>query len=319
MNRMQESGYPKDGSQRGRIDAGEWWVDDLGRWHGVDPLSPCARERQPIRETTTQLGLAYRLLGMVRVRASARLVTIDWDVREVHAGALVQAERHLGRLARSPSMAAVPIRLNFYFGGWASETLPGPAAAARRLRQLQCYRGAEPMPAPVLRQRRLSEVGRAGTLLRCGIAAWRTARDGDDALAVLERAGLLDSSLVFSRREGDSRLIYLHVGTRSLLTSLFGVDTAHNLLGQPSERGPAYPATHRRIVAGFGQVLDAGAPRFDHVRTPVQIDGQEPSWIGYERLLLPMPLRRGDRLLISLCDRNDAITVPFMAARTPSA
>lgn len=251
---------------------------------------------------------------MVRFRAGTHALSVEWDVQQADPTALAQVCSYLSELSLSEQPHPCPVTLSCFFGGWFRETLPDPGAAARRMLQIEHYRGAEPFTFPLLRQVALDDLAGSSAVIRQGLAAYRSARNGTGGLAVLEQAGVLDRTLVFAPSGPTRSLIYRHVGHRAPMSQHFGIEVTRSLIGRFHMHDP-YPVPHsRHVSAGYAEVLESGQPRLDHIRMPLPVEGGETTWRSYERLLFPVSESGGGTLLISLCHFNDQIRVPFMGA-----
>ena len=66
-----------------------------------------------------------------------------------------------------------------------------------------------------------------------------------------------------------------------------------------------------QVSAAYRDVFKTGEPRYDHVRALLHIDGSEPFWISYERLLTYSLIDDGEPAVVCLVNRIQNISIPL--------
>ena len=66
-----------------------------------------------------------------------------------------------------------------------------------------------------------------------------------------------------------------------------------------------------RVSAAYWDVIKTGEPRYDHVRALIHIDGSEPFWVSYERLLTYGIIDAGKPAVVCLVNRTQNISIPL--------
>jgi hypothetical protein len=276
---------------------GEWWIDETGRWNPVDPALLAGHAQLPVDGVPVHMDFVYRWLAMARAKLDRDQAYFDWDVNAAQAGATESIADFLEQ--RQPKGRIV---LRFFFGAWQTETYEDAEVAAWRVRELQTYRDVLPFLGVTLMQKptegamhRKDSIGRACEIFR--------AADGPrayDPLAALTNAGLLDRCLVFRRRRVDDTLVYWRIGEDSLMRQMHRQGDMASLIGEPYAQDPVFQRANP-ACGPYESSLTTYRPRYDHIRHPVVPEGQEPTWITYERLLLPFNEVDGSPMLVVYC------------------
>lgn len=290
--------------------AGTWWIDDIGRWHLLDPTSPRAPERSQIPDNALCNDLMYRFYGMLRVENDKRNVRLSWDVTHVCTRAMEVACDFLKRLR-------APVTLRFFFGGWTEESYRDAAEAEARLRWTRAYAGVSPILRTAVRNRPLSEIrGRHdpfGLLLHSFQVSGGLLTP--DLHNYLDRQRLTDELVLFETSSESGDLLFKHIGSASVLALLYGQDWSADAIGRRYDATPCTSDATRVLSGSYMSVIDSGTPRYDHVRALVEQESQEGCWVPYQRLLYPyrLPDQRKGILLFSRL--TQAISIPFMGRR----
>ncbi len=269
---------------------GTWWIDELGRWHDADPGTAGGHAVPPLQNTAHDEAMAFRWMGMVKVRCSAHSVIVSFDVRSVQPDAVTSAARAVPRIAKGRA-----VHLRFYLCGWIHEIFDDPDEAVERGLALLNYKHIEVLPAPLLRSEDAEGLDDSQPLLHWALTVWR---NEGVALGAKHRATwwrLLPYAVFVQERDQDNTLVYARIGERSALAGFVGADRKHTMIGRPlyGEDGPM-SRCGERFVAGFRRALRSGEPVLEKVRATFSVQGREAEWLSYRRLLLPV-WRPGNR------------------------
>ena len=66
------------------------------------------------------------------------------------------------------------------------------------------------------------------------------------------------------------------------------------------------------LFEGIARTLLSGEPLYQHIRTLVRLDGEEPFWVSYERLLTRHELRGGAPVVISDVNPTQYVDIPLV-------
>jgi len=295
-----------------------WWIDDGGRWlnFGAEYANRFPECYFPKGEH--RHGPAFDMLGMVKVTDYPRLIDVHWDIRHVTPGALDAVLNHLIRLDIVRNEKPM-IALKFFFGAWNSELYDSPDKAVDRILELSEYADVTPSNAITIANVDLDRIGYSHPLVREFYDRWR-AMDG-----ILESGpsgdlgGLKDRSLILGLDSLDERLIYRSAGKNSMAGHLLGSDWPFEVLGMEVDRCNSDDEYESEVCSDYPDVLVSGEPRLDHIRAFFQLDGDDPMWLNYQRLLLPWKTRSGEPLVMCFSQPSQTLEVPFLEAATEEA
>lgn len=288
-------------------DAGVWWIDELGRWNPLDPLSPRAHERGSIPDTVVCNDLMYRFYGMLRVEVGRSGVLLCWDVKHAR-------DRALDAALDFVRSAQARVTLRFYFGGWDQEVYRRAEEAAARLEWTRAFADVTPMTRTAVRPRPLSELAARRDVF--GLLTSALEASGGvltpELRRFLEERRIADELVLFEPDAGQGDLVYAHVGATSPVAELYGRPWAAGVIGRRYHEDPCVAGSTRALWEPYEEVVQRGEARFDHVRTLVTMEDREGTWVPYERLLYPyaLPDRRVGLALLSR--RTPKIAIPFM-------
>lgn len=290
---------------------GLYWIDDLGHWHKVDPTSPFAHLRDPIAEN--QQGHAFRWLGMVRAVARGATLHVKWDVRHVEDDSLAAIADYVEQGYHAF------YELEFFHGGWNTETFGDPAAAAQRIGRTRIFRDVafiapltvaqlEPHVKQMLREDILRE---DVPLLDRAVAAWEASK----RIWGPERPlyWLADRTLVMqpSRKRANAALVH-HVGPEHPMAKVLGPEGTVRQNGKMCDLPWLSEDQGRRLLRAYREVTASGKPHLEDVRSLIAPRGAEPAWVPYRRLLLPCHTEDGTAVVAGISEIRQDISIPFM-------
>lgn len=288
---------------------GLWWVDDTGRWNAVEPTGSGPLDANPIGTTLEHQQIAYRHLGMARVRVRANTCSIAWDVKHVEQGTFSAL---MDFLDRQPKVGRV--QLNFYFGAWQREVWRDSRPAWKRMFETAAFREVTPFQGVTIRNVTVDDPA-SGTAraVRRVYEAWERSgggkRRGDEGIGSVR-----SQLLTFSPQGKDGRLHFTEVGSKSPLARVLGRGWAEQAVGKPYDRGQSDHAYEDRVTAAYSQVLETGEPRLDQIRAVIRPDNGEPVWASYQRLLVRSVDANGSPRLACFSYSTQDLSIPFPAA-----
>lgn len=297
--------------KRGELTDGLWWVDDTGRWNAADPRASGPYGANPIGTSLEHQQIAYRHLGMAKVRVRANTCEIAWDVKHVDDGTFSALKDFLTARPRIGR-----IQLNFYFGAWQREVWRDSQPATSRLMETAAFRELTPFQGVTIRNVTVDDEAVGAKTIRRVYEAWertqgRRRRGGaaDDELASLK-----SQLLMFRPRDRDGLLHFTEVGRKSALARVLGRGWATSAIGKPYDRGQSDHAYEDRVTAGYAQVMETGEPRLDQIRAVIRPDNGEPVWASYQRLLVRSHEADGSPRLACFSYLTQDLNIPFPAA-----
>lgn len=286
--------------------SGRWWIDDVGRYlrHGCVEAGRSARHR------------AFGYLGMAEIVATSRSVTVRWAVRHVAPAAMMTAAHFLA--SRAPGTS---IDLEYRWGAWSREifsveTKTGmnpQARALARMASIGRYRHARPYTGTQQAAYDPDRVLHEGGLLAAAFMTWeksgRAYATGDsEALG-----SLAPHTLMFREIRNGEQFAFDHIGASTSAVQVFGRDWARTAVGRRCDRSQPDFEYDERVCATYRHVSDTRQPVYDHIRAVIRRAGDEPIWVPYRRLVLPMRDRLGVPVVASVCEVSQDIGIPFMA------
>lgn len=286
---------------------GLWWIDDTGRWNAIDQTAAGPYATNPIGATLEHQQIAYRHLGMAKVRVRANTCELAWDVKHVDEGTFSALMDFLGR---QPKIGR--IQLNFYFGAWQREVWHDSRPAWNRLSETAMFREVTPFQGVTIRNVTVDDSSATARTVRRVYQTWERSRGrGHDGGDMTSLQGQL---LKFRPRESDGRLYFTEVGRKSALARVLGPEWATSALGKPYDRGQADHAYEDRVTAGYATVMETGEPRIDQIRAVIRPERNEPVWASYQRLLMRSTDADGSPCLACFSYLTQDLSIPFPAA-----
>lgn len=261
-------------------------------------------EQGRVRELAHSEGTAtaIRALGLAGVRMEDSEISVIWDVQRVEPEVLPALRKVVAE-----ANGDLPFRLNFYYGGWASEDHGDRWAALDRLDHLSAFSEMDPPEhaAKVTKQVEGSTNEKVQWLARL----WNRTR------------GLLEPDSVEALKGFSPNIMALEnlrfgfIGADTLMAQVCKPDDIAEMIGTPYDRDPADPPFARSVVDEYTAVSTNKVPHYDHVCAPISLYGVD-RWLRYERLICPFGLPDGREILTVLCQPSQHIDIPFPQFQT---
>ena len=276
--------------------AGEWWIDEIGGSHfacGIDGSFDA---------------LYFRHLGLVRVAVFSTKIVIQWDIGKVSDVALAAViERFSG------CQLAVPVYLRYFYFGWITEQYSTPQAIIERIDRIQQFRSVELIRSTYIDEHDLSDIKNGTKLVADGYELWERTGGHFDKTSQDELSAYIPHLLIFRPMPHDNELVFSYVGSKSTAARVYGPEwasSAHSMISNES-LAPMNRQYDNRVSAAYQDVLNTGEPRYDHVRALLHLDGSEPFWVSYERLLTFGLIDKGKPAVVCLVNRTQNISIPL--------
>jgi hypothetical protein len=195
--------------------------------------------------------------GHVRIVAGESGTLVEWCVFAPNWASL-QVTREWVRACRGP------FKLRYFLAGWFEETCLSAARASERIDQVMAKSDVH-LSCRTFVRKCAPRRGRTPQVL---YEAWRLGLVSPD----------YSVDCVFD--EQAERFRVERIGARSTIARLWGLAP----VSYPCING----GTYDQIVGlAYREVARTGAPRFDHVFAAMTIHEGEPTWIPYQRVILP--------------------------------
>ena len=276
--------------------AGEWWVDEIGGLHsacGVDGSFDA---------------LYYRHLGLVRVAVYATEIVVQWDVSKVSDDALAAVIERF-----SNCRLDVSVHLRFFYFGWVEEQYSDLVALIERIQRIQQFRSISLIRSTYIHEHDLTDIKNWTKLVADGYQLWERTGGRFDKASKDELGAYLPHLLIFRPTPHDDELVFSYIGSKSTMARVCGPEwsaSVHNMASDES-MPPMNRQYDYQVSAAYRDVFKTGEPRYDHVRALLHIDGSEPFWISYERLLTYSLIDDGKPAVVCLVNRTQNISIPL--------
>ncbi|MBM3519367.1 MAG: hypothetical protein FJX63_01115 [Alphaproteobacteria bacterium] len=165
-----------------------------------------------------------------------------------------------------------PYMLRYFLAGWFEEEFRAPEEAHDRIIDIIARSDIHLMRRVFVQQGDPARNGMPASL-RC---AWG---GRDEAL---------DRSVDCRYDEAVGQFRVIRVGRQSTIAKLWGTEPST----YPCANGGIYD---RAVGAAYWDVVQTGAPRYDHVYAAMRMPAGELVWIPYQRVILPGEWQRGTR------------------------
>jgi hypothetical protein len=286
---------------------GDWWIDDMGKWRTAELSGTGSDSSFPIGAALSEQQTAYRQLGMVKASITSTTITFRWDVWYAAPEAIESMIEFLeiDKLSRQ-------IDLDFFYGGWNTETFHASSDAIDRIRQAALYRSVELIDTIFIREQSMDAIDSSSDLIKRGFEYMTNSRCFFDTEGGQVFSSLFLKSLVYTASDIADVFLRLHVGRDSAYAQASNARQINKMFfnsrvtGRPSDR---YGKT---VSAAYTGVLDKGEPRLHHVRALFGREGGEPIWAPYQRLLFPSTLSDGTPVVVCLSDITQDVSIPFL-------
>ena len=281
-----------------QLDYRNWWVDEIGGFH-----SAC-----DVDDSFDSLFL--RQLGQLKLQISPEQIIITWDIHEVSSDTIAYV---IARLNQSHSHSRVLLR--YYYYGWAEELFRGPDAissASQRMTKIQCFKSVELVRPTQVKVRDLTEVKSASPLIKRGFEMWHNTEGQYRNASQEECSEHLPNVVIYRPDQRTGNLVFSWVGTRSLSMTVHGRKWAANVIKQTSSnaQGSEQQDYVTQVNSAYKQVWESGEPHYSSIRTLLTINGKEPKWLSYQRLLMRYNLHDGLPALVCLSNQNSVVNIP---------
>lgn len=273
-----------------------WWLDDKGLEHLIEPLC-----------TSTEKWF-LRQLGQVKIDISPSLIEITWDTGLAEVEALETVKLILSDLVED-----VTVRLNFFYYGWAHEVYNDLLATIERIEEIQDCRSVAVLHEVRSTDRPISDVHYANSRIKNGFRSWQCAEGKFDKIDQIELARMLPYALVFRSDNKEENIVYSWVGRDSVAARVYGLEWTNESIGKITNRsfGAESQKFADKVSIGICETLLTGKPQYQHFRSLMRVEGQEPFWAPYERLLTRHVLRCGTPIVVSDVFPTQYVDIPL--------
>lgn len=290
--------------------ATSWYIDDNSGWQPIVDVANDFPNVNPFSNSTKDIEIAFRHLGLVKVSTSGRQIVITWDLEHAHLKALESAISYLFGV-KEP----IKVLLRFCHAGWCEETYSTPQASMRRIIQLQALRGKPPEAGIFMRRHDVGELTVQqptvkSPLLNKGISLWETSSRSLEINDINTRRHILPNVQLLSLDKNDIYRFH-HIGSETLISQLFGEVWRRNVIGSAALRSHADTEFEDAVSQPYNSVLESGEPYYDHVRALLVRSHCDPLWISYRRLILPYRTADGRDLLGVYVAPAQNISIPL--------
>lgn len=291
----------------GIIPIGEWWVDDDGAWRGGAYLNLIAPMDNDVNRRDAECGALFHL-GMAQIKLASNRIVVRWSVQHVMPNTLQAVETFLGGLTATPRIV-----LEYYFGAWERLVFSEPNAARECLSAAMAYRDTVPMSKPFVREVSVDDDRDRVPAIRAVFKAWQESEGRFSLSTEIPFSPFNQRVLVFTPNRSENDLVYGFLGAQAALTRFKGRKWAATVTGQTCGQGVEEAEGKGSLTGPYGEVLEAQAPRLDHVRARIARHTKRSEWVTYQRLLLPATGDRGEPLVLCMAARTAQVRIPVPA------
>ncbi len=286
---------------------GDWWIDDMGKWRAAELPGQGTDSALPIGSDMLDQHTAYRQLGLVKALLTPTTITFRWDIWHASPEAIDSMIEFL-EIDKQPRR----IVLDFFYGGWITETFYAPAAAIERIRQTSLYRSIEFVDTTFIHEQSFDRIERSAPVIKHGFEYLSSVKHLYDMKDEKSFKALYSKLLVYSESRVDGLFIRLHFGGNSAFARMvYGSD--QGLAVKPGIVDALPANRHGKTVSpAYSRVLHEREPRLHHVRALFKKDGKEPIWAPYQRLLYPSTLSDGTPVVVCLSEITHDVDIPFL-------
>lgn len=269
-----------------RLENGVWWIDETGVVHSADSIDPSFD------------ALFVRHLGHVKIAVDNRHVSLSWDVQVTPQPSLDEAISRLSMFEHSGTF-----RLNYFYLGWATETLGSSEKAIERVRAIQVLRDVNAVPLTHVEMMDPGNLVDASPRIREQLQLWQQTDGHLGNASTDECSQMLPEVLIYRPSPRSGKLVFTWVGGKSFSTRVHGRDWAKDALRAESIStiGSETSDYVDRISSAYDEVWETSKPHLARVRTLLSPDGKsDPVWLDYYRLLLRYRLHDDRDALVCL-------------------
>lgn len=279
----------------------------MGKWRAAELPGAGPESAIPIGADLREQQTAYRQLGLVKALLTPTTVTFRWDVWYA-APEAIEAMIDFLEIDKQPRR----IVLDFFYGGWITETFYVPSAAVNRIRQSSLYRSVELIDTIFVQEQDLSAIETSGDVIRRGFEYFSKVGHLFEVNDERTFKSLYSKALVYTSAGCDASFLRLHVGEDAAFARV--TNARQSQMAKPQSGVSFRPCDRysKQVSAAYTEVLNKREPRLHHVRALFRKEGSEPVWVPYQRLLLPSKLSDGTPVFVCLSDITDNIRIPFL-------
>ena len=280
-----------------RLEDGNWWVDEIGGFHSANDVDDSFDS------------LFLRHLGQLKLQISPKQIIITWDTHEISSDTIAY---FIARLSQNQSHSRVLLR--YYYYGWAEELFHGPDAiniASQRMILIQRFKSVELVRPTQVEVRDLFEIEEASPMIKQGYEMWHTTEGQYRNASHEECAEHLPNVVIYRSDQKTGNLVFSWVGARSLSMMVHGRKWAVKVIKQASgnAQGSEKQDYVTQVNSAYKQVWETGEPHYSSIRTLLTLEGKEPKWLSYQRLLMRYNLHDGLPALVCLSKQNSAVNI----------
>lgn len=288
------------GDQKGnsiRLDDGNWWVDEIGDFHSGDDIDDSFDS------------LFLRHLGQLKLQICPKQIVITWDIHEISSDTIAY---FIARLSQNQFHSRVLLR--YYYYGWAEELYHGPNAidtASQRMILIQRFKSVGLVHPTQVKELDLFDLESASPLIRRGFEMWHSTEGQYRNASQDECCEHLPNVVIYRPDQNTGNLVFSWVGARSLSMIVHGRKWAANVIRQASRnaQGSERQDYVTQVNSAYKQVWETGEPHYSSIRTLLTLEGKEPKWLSYQRLLMRYNLHDGLPALVCLSNQNSAVNI----------
>ncbi len=291
---------------------GDWWIDDMGKWRAAELPGTGTDSAVPIGSNMRDQQTAYRQLGLVKALLTPTTITFRWDIWYASPEAIESMIDFL-EIDKQPRR----IVLDFFYGGWITETFYVPSAAVARIQQTMSFRAVELIDTIFVQEQEFGSISRSSDVIRRGYEYFNKTEHLFDVSDEQAFKFLYSKALVYAEGESEEFFFRLHVGHNAAISRVtqsslpYSSVVSSGVVSRPSGR------YGKMVSAAYNGVLQTREPRLHHVRALFRRENSEPFWVPYQRLLYPSELSDGTPVFICLSDITENVNIPFLQPNRP--
>lgn len=293
---------------------GDWWIDDMGKWRAAELPGAEAESAVPIGPELREQQTAYRQLGLVKASLTPTTITFRWDIWYAAPEAIESMIEFL-EVDKQPRR----IVLDFFYGGWVTETFYVPSAAISRIQQTTSFRSVELIDTIFVQEQNFDSIDHSSDVIKRGYEYFEKTEHLFDVSDEHAFKSLYSKTLVYAEGESEEFFLRLHVGQNAAIARVtqsslpYSHAVSSGVVSRPSGR------YGKMVSAAYNGVLRKREPRLHHVRALFRRENSEPFWVPYQRLLYPSELSDGTPVFICLSDITEDVNIPFLQPNRPGS
>jgi hypothetical protein len=295
-----------------RIPGGDiWWIDEVGTWHaaggGYAERFPDCR----LLDLTQHQGPWFKEMGMIKVAKLNGVIDIQWDLN--HASPLaVRSMFDFLLVYETPGSDQVPVALQYFFGAWNSEYYPSTGEALNRIVDLAACEGYEADECITIANVALENIDDSHKRIIAAYDLWCHANGTMHDEITDEIDAIMQYAILYRPDAYGERFIIKEAGAGCYAAAVLGTDWHTKARGMPTEACYSDETFEAALCQDYPYVMKSGALRLDHIRAFFHLDGDDPIWVNYERLLLPWKSAAGSPLLMCCAEQSQELSVDFL-------